>query len=104
MTSSPYQEFARRAVEAGVSVELAHAMANVVRDSQEHDWMPILRDWTGDADAMIARALSHPAITAEACELLFASDGLMCDEGRINAGISDLKREELEAWIFSEVR
>ena len=104
MTTTPYKEFELRAVEAGVSAELAHAMYNVVRDAEQHDWMPILRDWTGDEDAMITRALNHPVIMSEACELLFASDGLMYDEGQINAGISDLKREELEAWIFSEVR
>ncbi|MEO6476744.1 hypothetical protein [Luteolibacter sp.] len=104
MTSTPYKEFELRAVEAGVSAELAHAMYNVVRDSQEHDWMPLLKNWTADEEAMIARALKHPTIMAESCSLLFATDGLMHDEGQVHAGISDLKRRELEAWIFSAVR
>ena len=96
-----YKAFERQAVEAGVSVELAHAMYNVVRDSQEHDWMKPLKDWTGDVDAMISRALKNPTIMAESCTLLFATDGLMYDEGQVHAGISDLRRRELEAWIFN---
>lgn len=101
MTTTPYKEFELRAVEAGVSAGLAHSMYNVVRDSQEHDWMQPLKDWTGDEDAMIARALRNPTIMAESCTLLFATDGLMYDEGQVHAGISDLRRRELEAWIFN---
>ena len=104
MTSTPYKAFEARAIEAGVCAELAHSMYNVVRDAQEHDWMPLLKDWTGDPDAMIARALKNPNLMAQSCTLLFATDGLMHDEGQIHAGISNLRRQELEAWIFSEVR
>jgi hypothetical protein len=104
MTSTPYKEFELRAIEAGVGAELAHSMYNVVRDAQEHDWMPLLKDWAGDGDSMIARALKNPTLMTQSCTLLFATDGLMHDEGQVHAGISDLRRQELEAWIFSEVR
>ena len=100
-TASPYKEFERLAVEAGASAELAHAMYNVVRDSQEHDWMKPVREWVGDGSPLIARALDNPQKMAEACLLLFASDGLMYDEGQLNAGISDAKRREIEAYIFN---
>lgn len=66
--------------------------------------MPRLKDWTGDADAMIARALKNPTFMAQSCTLLFATDGLMHDEGQIHAGIDDAKRREIEYWIFSEGR
>lgn len=98
--STLYKDFERRAIEAKVSEELAHAMYNVVRDSQEHDWMPQLKEWAQDEEKMISRALECPEKMAAACELLFVSDGLTYDEGQINAGISDEKRLELETWIF----
>ena len=101
---TPYKEFEARAIAAGVSAELAHSMYNVVRDAQEHDWMQLLKNWTSDADTMIARALKNPTLMAQSCTLLFATDGLMYDEGQIHAEISNLRRSELEAWIFSEVR
>ncbi len=102
MTSTPYKEFEARAIEAGVSAELAHAMYNVVRDAQEHDWMPLIQDWTGNEDALIALALKEPETMTEACLLLFASDGLMYDQGQRDAGISDARRSQLEAWIFTD--
>jgi hypothetical protein len=97
---TPYKEFERRAIEAGVNAELAHSMYNVVRDAEEHGWMPPLKEWTGDEEAMIARAIAEPAEMAEACELLFVTDGLMHDQGQRDAGISDAKRREIEHWIF----
>ncbi len=100
MFSSPYKTFERRAIEAQVSPELAHAMYNVVRDAQEHGWMPPLQKWAGDEQAMISRARENPDKMAAACELLMASDGLMYDEGQVNAGISDETRRQIEAWIF----
>ncbi len=102
MTSTPYKAFEARALEAGVSPELAQAMYDVVRDAEQHDWMPLIRDWTGNEEAMIALALQEPEMMAEACLLLFSSDGLMYDEGQRNAGISDARRSEIEAWIFTE--
>lgn len=96
-----YKAFERRAIEAGVSAELAHTMYHVVRDCQEHDWMKPLREWIGDGSPLIPRALENPEKMAEACLLLFSSDGLMYDEGQINAGISDAKRREIEAYIFN---
>ena len=100
MLSTSYKSFEHRAIAANVSAELAHAMYNVVRDAQEHDWMPPLKAWTSDEKAMISRALESPEKMAAACELLMASDGLMYDEGQLNAGISDESRREIEAWIF----
>lgn len=99
--TTPYKEFEARALEAGVNTELAHAMYNVVRDAQEHDWMPLIQDWAADEDNLIALALAEPERMAEACELLFVSDGLMYDEDQRNAGISDKKRSEIERWIFT---
>ena len=100
MMSTFHKEFERRAIEAKVSEELSHAMYNVVRDAQQHRWMAPLQEWASDEEAMISRALENPEKMADACELLFASDGLMYDEGQVNAGISDEKRREIEAWIF----
>lgn len=100
ITQTPYKEFKQRAIEAGVGSELAHAMYNVVRDANEHGWMEPLKEWIDDEEAMISRAIKNPEKMAEACELLFASNGLMYDEGQLNAGISDEKRREIEAYIF----
>jgi hypothetical protein len=100
MLSTSYKSFEHRAIAANVSAELAHAMYNVVRDAQEHGWMPPLKAWASDEKAMISRALESPKEMAAACELLMASDGLMYDEGQINAGISDQRRRAIEAWIF----
>ena len=100
MLSTPYKSFEHRAIAANVSAELAHAMYNVVRDAQEHDWMTPLKEWAGDEKAMISRALESPEKMAAACELLMATDGLMYDEGQLNAGIADESRRKIEAWIF----
>ena len=102
MISTEYKEFKQRAIEAGVKAELAQLMYDVVRDSDQHGWMPLLRDWTANEEKMIALALEQPEEMAEACELLFATDGLMYDEGQVNAGISDEKRIEIEKWIFTD--
>lgn len=100
MLTTIYKDFERRSIEANVSKELAHAMYNVVRDAQEHGWMPSLKDWASDENAMISRALESPKKMAAACELLLASDGLMYDEGQTIAGISDESRRQIETWIF----
>lgn len=100
MLSTSYKSFEHRAIAANVSAELAHAMYNVVRDAQEHDWMTPLKEWASDEKAMISRALESPEKMAAACELLMASDGLMYDEGQINAGITGENRRKIEAWIF----
>lgn len=100
MLVTSYKSFEHRAIAANVSAVLAHAMYNVVRDAQEHDWMTPLKEWAGDEKAMISRALECPEKMAAACELLMASDGLMYDEGQIDAGISDENRRQIEAWIF----
>lgn len=103
MSINQYKPLEERAIEAGVSRELAHLMYNVARDADQHGWMPQLVEWVASEDAMISRALRNPEKMTEACEMLFATDGLMYDEGQVNAGISDEKRSELEGWIFAGV-
>lgn len=103
MPINQYKQLEERATEAGVSPELAHLMYNVARDAEEHGWMPQLKEWAGDGDAMISRARRKPEKMAEACELLLATDGLTFDEGQEIAEISDEKRSELESWIFAGV-
>lgn len=100
MMETPYKTFELRAVEAGVSAELAHSMYNIDRDAHEHCWMPPLKEWVDDEESMIARALAEPEMMREACDLLFYTDGLTYDEGQRNAGIDDEKRREIERWIF----
>lgn len=100
MSITEYKSFEQRAIAAGVSRELAHLMYNVVRDADQHGWMSSLVEWVADEDAMISRALKQPEKMAEACELLFATDGLMYDEGQVDTGISDDKRRQIEGWIF----
>ena len=99
-TATKYIVIKTRAIEAGVSPELASLMYDVVRDADQHGWMPPLVKWAEDEDLMISRAISQPEKMAEACELLLATDGLMFDEGQTLAGISDEKRREIEGWIF----
>lgn len=103
MSINQYKPIEERATDAGVSRELAHLMYNVVRGADQHGWMSSLVEWVADEEAMISRALKNPEKMAEACELLFATDGLMYDEGQVDAGISDEKRREIEGWIFTGV-
>lgn len=99
----PHVGFRERACAAGIETELAQVMYDVVRDAQEHDWISRLKIWAGDTEAMMHRALQEPVKMAEACELLFVTDGLMHDEGQKQVGISDQKRREIEGWIFKEI-
>ena len=100
MTLTDYKEFRERVIQAGVAPELAQLMYDVVRDCDQHGWMPTLQEWTADREKLIALALEQPQQMSEACELLFATDGLTFDEGQLYAEITDKKRCEIEGWIF----
>lgn len=97
---SPYRSFHRQALDAGIAPELASLMYDAHRDAAEHNWPPTLREWT-QAEAMIRRALAHPDKMADACTLLFWSDGLQNREGFQNAGFSKNEEFEIIGWIYN---
>lgn len=61
--------------------------------------MAFLRKRVADEPAMIAKALSDPAMIEAACILLLATDGLVDDAGQKKAKISDARRTELERFL-----
>jgi hypothetical protein len=100
MFINEWKPLEEKAIQAGISRELAALIYNVARDADGHDWRADLKEWIGDDEATIRRALEHPEKMKQACELLLATDGLTYDEGQLFAGISDGKRTELESWIL----
>ena len=97
-----YKPLEQRAIEAGVSRELAHLMYNVARDAEGHGWSEELKDWAGDWNKMISLALAEPEKMKDVCSLLFASAGLDYMEGLKDIGFSKEKSWKLLAWILPE--
>lgn len=78
-------------------------MYNGMRDAHPHGWISNPVESVADEEAMTSRAQHTPEKMTEACELLSATDGLVCDEIHGNTGIGDEKRSEIEGWILNGI-
>ena len=74
----PWDFWQARALAAGVSPELARQGREVMRESHQHDWDPVLKwlcGWNNDGKDMIALALEPSARAHSIWTLLMETDG-----------------------------
>lgn len=78
----PWDEWERRALDAGLAPALAALGRSLMREADQHCWCWRLMaecGWNDEGRAMLARLLAHPRRTAARLEWLYATDGLRFD-------------------------
>ena len=74
----PWDDWQRRALERGVSQELATLGRAVMREAYQHQWEPLLQQhcgWEDDGETMIELAKKEPVQASFAWQKLLDTDG-----------------------------
>jgi hypothetical protein len=78
----PWDDWERRALDAGVAKELAGLGRAVMREAYQHDWTDELKSlcgWRDDGQALLTFALRAPKTARRQWDILMRTDGLRGD-------------------------
>jgi len=98
MFNNEWKALEEKAIQAGISRELAALIYNVARDADGHGWSKDLKDWIEDEEELVSLALEKPEAMDAVCSYHLAGDG-----GNYEAGLQylDVRRLAIAQHVIS---